>query len=163
MELDDLPRRSGSRPLTRPVNPHSQLSQNAPAHLQAKVRNHALSLPGVRPGKSNVSVPGATAFFLDRPPGIPQVPDLFGGEWGHIHPEDDGSLHLTVPTALAEQLIELGWAEYHNVVTQGLLPPVIIMLYGPRDDREVEVANTILDAAYAAAGGSPGPHPHGDR
>jgi len=39
------------------------------------------SLPGVRAGATNVSVPGAVAFFVNQPPRPAAVPDLFGGEW----------------------------------------------------------------------------------
>jgi len=65
---DSFPARIGPRPSTTEVNPHTQVDQNAPAGLQDQLRDHALSLPGVRAGTSNVSVPGAVAFFLDQPP-----------------------------------------------------------------------------------------------
>ncbi len=150
----DLAARRGPRPRTTDVNPHTQLDQNAPVALQDRLRDHALSLPGVRRGRSNVSVPGAVAFFLDSPPNPPALPDLFGGEWGHIHPPYDGSLHINVLTPDAQTLIGRGWAEYHNVVTSGLVPPIVIMLYGPRDDEELAVAVLAVDAAYLAAGGT---------
>jgi hypothetical protein len=151
---DAFPARRGSRPATTAVNPHSQLDQNAPADLQDAIRDHALSLPGVREGASKVSVPGAIAFFLDDPPEPATLPDILGGEWGHIHPHYDGSLHLNVPTPDAERLIELGWAEFHTVVAQGLVPPIVIMLYGPRDADELAVAKSIVEIAYLAAGGA---------
>jgi Family of unknown function (DUF5519) len=151
---DDFPARRGQRPATTLMNPHSQVDQNAPIELQDRLRDHALSLPGVRAGRGNVSVPGAIAFFLDDPPRQAAVPDLFAGEWGHIHPHHDGSLHLNLPTPDAERLIELGWAEFHHVVGQGLVPPIVIMLYGPRDEDELIVAQRILEIAYLAAGGA---------
>jgi len=151
---DGFPTRSGPRPSTADVNPHTQLDQNAPVELQDQLRDHALSLPGVRSGTSNVSVPGAVAFFLDKPPQPAAVPDLFGGEWGHIHPHHDGSLHLILPTPDAERLIELGWAEFHNIVTSGLAPPVVVMVYGPRDEHEFAVVKQVVELAYLAAGGA---------
>jgi Family of unknown function (DUF5519) len=151
---DGFPARSGPRPSTTDVNPHTQLDQNAPAGLQNRLRDHALSLPGVRAGTSNVSVPGAVAFFLDRPPLPATVPDLLGGEWGHIHPHYDGSLHLILPEPDAERLIALGWAEFHNIVTRGLAPPVVVMVYGPRDEHELTVVKQVVEFAYLAAGGA---------
>ena len=151
---DGFAARSGPRPSTTDVNPHTQLDQNAPVELQGQLRDHALSLPGVRAGTSNVSVPGAVAFFLDRPPRSAAVPDLFGGEWGHIHPHHDGSLHLILPTPDAERLIELGWAEFHNIVRRGLAPPVVVMVYGPRDEHEFAVVKQVVELAYLAAGGA---------
>lgn len=62
-----LPPRPGTRPETTATNPHTQLDQLAPIPLQDRLRDHALGLPGVRRGNSNVSVPGAVAFFLDQP------------------------------------------------------------------------------------------------
>jgi hypothetical protein len=150
----DFPTRRGVRPTTTNVNPHTQLDQNAPIELQDRLRDHALSLPGVRAGRSNVSVPGAVAFFLDEPPRPAELPDLFGGEWGHIHPHYDGSLHVNVPAPDAERLIELGWGEYHNVVKLGLVPAIVIMLYGPRDENELSAAQLVLEIAYLAAGGA---------
>lgn len=150
----DLPDRTGPRPRATTTNPHVQLDQNAPAELQDRLRDHALSLPGVRRGESNVSVPGTVAFFLDAPTEQPAVPDILGGEWGHIHPHSDGSLHLHVPTALAEVLIAAGWAEYHSLVARGVLPAIVIMLYGPRDEDELAVCSAVVEEAYHAAGGS---------
>jgi hypothetical protein len=149
----DFPARVGGRPRTTRVNPHTQLDQNAPIELQDRLRDYALSLPGVRGGSSNVSVPGAVAFFLDHPPNRPALDDLFG-EWGHIHPHHDGSLHLILPTPEAERLIALGWAEYHHVVEWGLAPPVIVMVYGPCDEEELATIERIVDLAYLAAGGA---------
>jgi len=154
MQLNDLPARRGDRPRTTASAPHSQLSQIAPIALQERLLEHALSLPGVRRARSRVSVPGAVAFFLDKPFAQPELPDLFEGEWGHIHPSDDGSLHLNLPTHVADELIELGWGEYHYVVTQGLIPPIVIMLYGPRDEDEFAVAAAIVETAYVVAGGA---------
>jgi len=150
----NLPVRMGTRPATTATNPHMQLDQNAPYELQDRLRDHALSLPGVTPGKSQVSVPGTVAFYLNEPTGTPALPAVLGGEWGHIHPHSDGSLHLNVPTELAEQVIAAGWAEYHCLVKPGFIPPVVIMLYGPRDEEELAVCARVVEEAYLAAGGN---------
>jgi hypothetical protein len=83
MVPDDLPARAGERPHTTSVNPHTQLDQNAPIDLQDRLRDYALSLPGVRGGPSNVSVPGAVAFFLDHPPPPPPPGCILGGGGPH--------------------------------------------------------------------------------
>lgn len=153
-EATALPLRAGSRPATTPTNPHTQLDQIAPVDLQDRLRDHALSLPGVRPGTSRVSVPGAIAFYLEEPINPTTMPNFFGGEWGHIHPHSDGSLHLNVPTELAEPLIQAGWAEYHSLVGRGVIPPLVVMLYGPRDEAELAVCASIVEEAYLANGGA---------
>lgn len=149
-----LPLRSGSRPATTPTNPHTQLDQIAPVDLQDGLRDHALTLPGVRRGLSQVSVPGAVAFYLDETFEPSTMPNLIGGEWGHIHPHSDGSLHLNVPTELAERLIGAGWAEYHSLVARGQLPPLVVMLYGPRDEAELAVCVSVVEESYLANGGA---------
>lgn len=149
----DIPVRRGDRPTTTPTNPHMQLDQNAPIEWQDRLRDRALALPGVTRGASRVSVPGTVAFFLRTPPEPPSIPDILGGEWGHIHPHSDGSLHVNVPTGLAEKLIDAGWAEYHSLVGRGVLPPIVVMLYGPRDEDEFAVCSAVVEEAYLAAGG----------
>lgn len=151
--LDNLPRREGSKPATTPSNPHTQLEQIAPVELQDRARDYALSLPGVRRGPSKVSVPGAIAFYLDSPQGERLIPDVLGGEWGHIHPHSDGSLHLNLPSNVAESFIEAGWAEFHTLVGKGYLPPIVVMVYGPRDEDELAVVKRAIDESYKAAGG----------
>lgn len=147
-----IPSRQGTRPTTTCQAPHSQLDQNAPVQMQNRLRDYALSLPGVRKGPSKLSVPGTVAFFLDHPSLTPLISD-WDWEWGHIHPSYDGSLHINLPPATARRIIELGWAEFHYLVSQKLLPPIIIMLYGPRDEQELAICSRIIDASYLAAGG----------
>ena len=132
-------RRAGPRPTTTPTNPHTQLTQNAPRNLQERVFSFASSLPGVVVGPSSVSVPGARAFHL---PAVSEgAPGAFmiGHEFAHLHPERDGSLHLTLPPAEVDPVIESGWAERHPLAGRYGLPSNIVMVYGPLDTDELEV------------------------
>lgn len=149
-----IPARAGTRPRTTPSNPHTQLEQIAPVEVQDALAAHALSLPGVRPGPSQVSVPGSVAFYLDEPINPPTMPALFVGEWGHIHPHYDGSLHLNLPQEVADPLVEAGWVEYHSLVALGMLPPLVVMLYGPRDQAELRIAKAIVEESYLRNGGA---------
>ncbi len=45
LTMKNLPVREGPRPATTPSNPHTQLDQIAPVHLQDLAREYALSLP----------------------------------------------------------------------------------------------------------------------
>ncbi|MDT7883899.1 MAG: DUF5519 family protein [Thermoflexus sp.] len=152
--LEDLPARTGERPLTRRSMPHQQLTQNAPRALQEALFERAQALPGVRVAPSRISVPGARAFYLDpeRARG-PAEAFVFGYEFAHLHPPYDGSLHLSLPPELAERVVERGWGEFHPLVAQGVLPPIYVMVYGPRDEAELEVVWRILQASYAFACG----------
>ncbi len=145
----ELPRREGSRPLTRREEgaAHAQLSQNAPYRLQEKLFEQACSLAGVFTGESLVSVPGARALFLEESVATgPEEAFRAGREFAHIHPEHDGSLHLTLPPAMAREVEEKGWGEPHPVSPS-------MMVYGPRDEAELEVVWRLLLASYRFATG----------
>lgn len=144
--------RSGSRPRTTPTNPHTQLDQNAPADLQEKIFEFARSLSGVATGPSAISVPGARAFCL---PGCGEATGdrfMIECEFAHIHPPQDGSLHLTLPPAIVEPVIENGWAERHPLAGRYGLAANIVMVYGPRDEAELEVVKDLVRASHGWAG-----------
>jgi len=145
-------RRTGPRPRTTPTNPHTQLDQNAPPELQERVFEFGRALPGVRVGPSGVSVPGARAFHLqpgDRAPGRCMIE----GEFAHIHPASDGSLHMTLPPDIVDRAIDQGWAERHPLAGQHGLPANIVMVYGPRDDDELDVVTELVRASWEYARG----------
>jgi hypothetical protein len=148
-----LPVRPGSKPATtQPTretpSPHSQLDQRAPVSLQEQLFERAVALPGVIVGPSCVSVPGARAFqlaesFAKGPPEAFQCER----EFAHIHPHHDGSLHLTLPRGAYAEVLDKGWGEPHPI--SGTM-----MLFGPRDDHELEIAWRIFETSYAFARGS---------
>lgn len=157
MSSPDLPQRAGPRPRTTPTNPHTQLDQNATPELQERLFERARSLQGVRIEPSGISVPGARAFVLQEnaAEGPPEA-FMIGREFAHLHPASDGSLHMMVPPDLARTVDERGWGEQHPVARMGLIPANAIMVYGPRDDAELEIVWGILRAAHAFATGAAG-------
>jgi phospholipase/carboxylesterase len=151
-DLSALPQRRGEGPDTNPRMPHQQVSQNAPAELQEALFERAATLPGVMVGRSHVSVPGARAFHLDNAHAAgSQDAFMVGTEFAHLHPHEDGSLHLILPEPLARQVIERGWGEFHPLVQQGMMPPTNLMVFGPRDAEELEIVWSIVEASYANA------------
>lgn len=110
--------RRGARPQTTPSDPHTQLEQNAPVELQELVFERGQSLGSVEVGPSQVSVPGARAFYLPRCGCQSFGAFMFGKEFAHIHPPSDGSLHMTLPPEIVPQVIENGWAELHPLAGQ---------------------------------------------
>lgn len=108
------------------------------------------SLAGVQVGRSLVSVPGARAFHL---PNFSHQPGAFmvECEFAHLHPAHDGSLHMTLPVDIVEDVISNGWAEYHPLAGKYGLPSNIVMVYGPRDEQEFAVVADLLKASHAAA------------
>lgn len=147
-----LPRRAGSKPQTTPTNPHQQVDQNAPAALQEALFESAQGLPGVIVRPSQISVKGARGFCLpmERAVGPPDA-FMIGTEFAHLHPPYDGSLHMRLPFTTLARVIEVGWGELHPSAPKGFAPAKTIMIYGPRDDAELEVVWTILQHSYAFA------------
>jgi luciferase-like monooxygenase len=145
--------RSGPRPSTTPTNPHTQLTQNAPAALQERVFALASSLPAVEVGPSLVSVPGARAFHLPESTQDTREAFMVGREFAHLHPASDGSLHMVLPPDVVDQVIENGWAERHPLAGRRGLPANIVMVYGPRDDDELAVVEELLRASHTFATG----------
>jgi phospholipase/carboxylesterase len=145
--------RQGERPGTTPTNPHTQLTQNAPADLQERVFDLARSLAGVAVGPSGVSVPGARAFHLPGSTQAAREAFMVGREFAHIHPPADGSLHMVLPPDLVDDVIANGWAERHPLAGQYGLPANIVMVYGPRDDEELEVVEDLVRASHGLAAG----------
>jgi phospholipase/carboxylesterase len=55
---------------------------------------------------------------------------------------------------LARSAVEAGWAEVHPAVPLFGLPENRLMVFGPRDDAELEVIYGLLVEAYLFAGGT---------
>lgn len=154
--IDRLPVRSGPQPTTTSTNPHIQLDQQPTDDSPRRRLEAALAaLPDVRWGPSQISVPGAVALLLDTAvAGGPPEAFLVPGEFAHLHPEPDHSLHLALPPALAEQAVQAGWAEQHPVARRGLIPPGSVMVYAPRDDVEADIVAALARASWKYARGS---------
>lgn len=161
MEPDDprrewLPNRAGDRPRTTPDDPHRQLTQIAPVDLQEQVVARGRKMPGTYVCPSLISLPGSRAFVLDDSTPTPAFQAfMIAREFAHIHPPVDGSLHMVLPPHIVRQVVERGWAEQHPVAKLGLIPPTTLMVYGPRDEGELEVVMTLLAASWSYARGEP--------
>ena len=68
----------------------------------------------------------------------------------------DGSLHAALPPEVAASAIEAGWAEPHRLALRGVVPGTIVMLYGPRDLRELEVIGNLVAVSFEFARGRNG-------
>ncbi|MFC4942514.1 phospholipase [Pseudonocardia sp. GCM10023141] len=151
-----LPERVGPPPKVTTVTPQHQESQNAPAHLQAELWKRVVALDGVSTAPATVGVAGTRSLLLDREHA--EGPDAAfvlpaEGEFAHLHPESDGSLHVALPDALAYDALAKGWAVAHPLagvrVSAGM-----VLVPGPRDEGEVEIVAGIVAAShrFAAAG-----------
>ena len=116
--------------------PQQQESQNAPAHLQERLFDELRTLAGVDVGPSRISVPGARGLHPAR--GLPDeqaflVPQV--GEFAHLHPAHDGSLHLVLPPDLAADVVTQGWGRPHMWAGTRLSPGFMMVLRPARRRR----------------------------
>jgi phospholipase/carboxylesterase len=92
-------------------------------------------------------VPGARAFVLDEASARgPAEAFQTGREFAHLHPPHDGSLHMTLPAEVAEVAYAAGWGEPHPVRGTPLI-------FGPRDESELEVVWGLLQSSHEYASG----------
>jgi phospholipase/carboxylesterase len=139
-----LPERDGSRPRVSTKTPQEQLTQNSPPAMQEQLFDRLSGLPGVVTQASAISVPGARAFALRDGAG---PDDAFlvprAGEFAHLHPSHDGSLHVALPPAMAADVVTKGWGVAHPLA--GLqVTPGMVMVFGPRTDPELEVVGAVV-------------------
>lgn len=166
LPVGELPARPGTRPQVSWTIPQQQESQNAPADLQERLFEEIRRLQGVEVGPSRISVPGARGFTLressagDQAFLVPQV-----GEFAHLHPAHDGSLHLVLPPDLAADVSTQGWGRPH-MWAGTRLSPGFTMVFGPRNEQELTTVLGIVAASHAYASGTeavPLPEPRPQR
>jgi len=163
-----LPRRVGPAPDVTWEIPQQQTSQNSPAELQEQLLRLVRELPGVTVSPSRISVPGARAFNLEAGTGNVQnflVPSA--KEFAHLHPVEDGSMHIALPAAHAADLVAKGWGRAHPLAGTRLTPG-FVMLFGPRDDEELAIVASIVELSHVHASAArssqpPSDHPTGRR
>jgi phospholipase/carboxylesterase len=149
-----LPTRAGDRPTVTSQIPQQQVSDNAPLDLQEQLFTRIAALPAVSTGPSVISVPGAHGFTLAPPRLGPDdafiVPAV--GEFAHLHPGSDGSLHIALPPVLAADLIAKGWAVAHPLAGVRLTPGMVL-LFGPRNADELDTVAGVVTTSHAWATG----------
>ncbi len=74
-------------------------------------------------------------------------------EFAHVHPSYDGSMHMMLPEDVAHEVVQKGWGEPHPLVPEGRMPPTLVMVFGPRDEAELNVVLQLVDASYKFARG----------
>lgn len=153
----ELAERPGPRPRVSWTIPQQQETQNAPADLQERLFDQVRALAGVDVGPSRISVPGARGFTLREGSAdeeaflVPQV-----GEFAHLHPSYDGSLHLVLPPDLAADVTTKGWGRPH-MWAGTRLSPGFMLVHGPRDEEELATVLGIVAASHTYATGAPAP------
>jgi hypothetical protein len=65
----------------------------------------------------------------------------------HLHGVHDTSIHLCLPAERGRELTDLGWAEPHQYEDFG----TELLVYGPRDDAELEFVLSVIAESLSFA------------
>jgi hypothetical protein len=136
--------------------PHIQLDQLPPAEVMGELVERCLDIPCVRSKQSRMACPGSHALYLADACALgPQEAFIDGHEFCHVHPLPEGSIHLTLPKILREEVVRRGWGEPHPIASAGILMP-LLTVYAPRDRQELDmVFGLVLQSCWFAQGKLP--------
>ncbi|MHC5795637.1 antibiotic biosynthesis monooxygenase family protein [Lacisediminihabitans sp. FW035] len=131
--------RAGPRPETSTNGPHRQRTQRSTPAIWGRLVARTFALDGVVEGHSSVSPASSRAALLEgistaRAPETSLAHPGSPAEPVHLHGVDDTSIHLCLPSERAAELCDRGWGEPHQYADYG----TEIMIYGPRDETELE-------------------------
>lgn len=147
-----LPTRSGDPPVTSSGMPHTQMTQNAPVRMYKKLAEKMFELSDIEERPSVISVPGARAMWLKENVEAASAGAFFGGrEFAHIHPPNDGSLHLSLPRKWVKDVVGRGWGDPHPMARMSGSAENILLVYGPRNEDELDIVYNIVLASYKYA------------
>lgn len=146
------PPRIGPRPRTCPALPHTQLEQWPPEEIVNELVHRSLSLPYVRPKQSRMASPQSMALSLpDEYAAGPPDSFIDNHEFCHLHPLPEGSIHLTLPYEVRSSAVAAGWAEQHPAARLGAMPQALVMVYAPRNSKELAIVLELIWSSYEFA------------
>lgn len=155
--LQRIPNRPGPSPTATFEIPHQQLNQPAPIIVQEELITAVAALPNVLLWESPNSLPGAIGWILGESLDTDEKGDLIAGsEFGHQHRNEVGSMHLSLPAAASQIVLEKGWAVLHpfSTVIHGSRAVDYLLVYAPRDNEDLKIVWLIVQASYAFARGA---------
>ncbi|MGH1366477.1 MAG: hypothetical protein ACRBF0_23145 [Calditrichia bacterium] len=145
-----LDKRSGTPPQVPDMVPHQQLDQNSPPEVLEKLKSFLFSLDHVEEKQSRNSLPSAFGAYINADVNVNKQ---INREFTHIHIEPGpGSQHLALTEKEFQQVNEKGWGIKHpwsnKLMDDGL---VLVMVYAPRDEEDLENIQKIITAAWHLA------------
>ncbi|EER28024.1 hypothetical protein CPC735_033600 [Coccidioides posadasii C735 delta SOWgp] len=151
--LQNLPKRSLSRPKVAGIAPQRQITQRGTSAMYSAL---AAAI-------KDISVHNSDRFYTDtscfekHSTGLFSVPTLrnqptCNGEVCHSHPSD-GSLHLTLHPLDVKHIIDKGWGERHPLARESwwwklrFVPTGFVMIYAPQTIEDLQCVIQIVHAA----------------
>jgi len=164
---DALPTRKGPRPVVKGIAPQRQLTQQGNQSTYETLRRELLTLVQMHAHTHGLYTD--TSCFEKHSVGV-FVAEKFrsrvtcNGEVCHAHPSD-GSMHLSLHPADVKLFLAKGWGQRHPIAREKSwwwrvlrtgrrkLPPNFVMVYAPRDEKELSVVVDIVRAAICWVSG----------
>ncbi|MES2796803.1 MAG: fumarylacetoacetate hydrolase family protein [Bacteroidota bacterium] len=151
--LQNLLKREGTKPVIAPFAvPHRQTDQHN-SEVVRKIQSDIFdAIVANSEGKlifknSYLELHGPGIFLKDSAAGNQTIVPVSHAEIGHIH-HFDGSMHLILSPSDTKEIIEKGWGELHGLAAAGTrAAKTYMMIYSPRDEKEVTITKQILEAA----------------
>lgn len=143
----------GGRPRVDSRYPCLQLDETASPELREALLAYGRGLEGVRLYPTELSVPGdALVLQEELAKGKPEA-FIAGREFAVVR--EDGSTQLNLDPGWGQKILDKGWATIHPLARYmaGALPPQSLIVYAPRDEKELRVVCKIVEAAYWYAQG----------
>ena len=154
--LEGAALREGPAPVTPDGIPHQQHNQNAPVAMQEALKSAAAALPGIEFEPTPFSLSGSVGWrlaegFAGGPVGA-FIPRSL--EFAHQHRPSDGSLHMLLPVRFAATALDKGWGVVHPFSDSiSGERSEYVMIFGPRNESELETVWTIAQISYYQARG----------
>jgi phospholipase/carboxylesterase len=143
----DLPSRLSPIPKTTRTVPHVQIGVRPNHTLSNRLLEQVENISGITIRPTVVSLPGALGFWIDEAIPLAHPETIVAGrEFAHVHP--DGSLHASLPPALAQKAIKSGWAIAHPWATQRAGWEGFVMIYSPSTTEEADVVFDLVKQAF---------------
>ena len=154
--LEAAPAREGPPPDVPNSIPHQQPSQNAPVAMQEELLALVSALPGVQIEPTEFSLSGSLGWRLEdsfaQGPDEAFIPQSL--EYGHQHRPSDGSMHMLLPVESSIIALEKGWGIIHPISDSiSGENSDYLMIFGPRDEGELETIWIIAQISYYQARG----------
>jgi len=147
------PPRVGARPRLERDLPHLQVDQLPPAWAVEELLARSLEIPCIRSKQSRMARPGSHALYLPGEFALgPPEAFIDGHEFCHLHPLPEGSIHLTLPQVLRDEVVRLGWGEPHPIAEIGILTS-LVTVYAPRDPQEIDAVLGLIGQSCRFAQG----------
>jgi hypothetical protein len=148
--------RQGRQPSVDLHYPCLQLEDCAPAPLRVRLLALAGTLEGVSVRQTGFSLTG-DALVLEEALAKGK-PEAFVREREFAIVREEGSVHLTLDPGWGQKVLQKGWAGIHPLARYmaGAIPPQSLILYAPRNEKELKTIWKIIQASYSFSCGRVG-------